>query len=205
MKKDENTIPALEIKDLSVSFSMYDKGWHKKELEVIHELSVKVMPGEILAVVGSSGSGKSILAHAALGLLPKNATVSGRMEAFGQELTKKQQEKLRGHEIAFIPQSVDYLDPLMKIKKQVTGVWGTEEKQKALFEKYQLEEKVGEMYPFQLSGGMARRVLISTAMMGEPKLIIADEPTPGLSKELAMETLQHFRSMADMGDRKSVV
>lgn len=199
MKKDENTIPALEIKDLSVSFSMYDKGWHKKELEVIHELSVKVMPGEILAVVGSSGSGKSILAHAALGLLPKNATVSGRMEAFGQELTKKQQEKLRGHEIAFIPQSVDYLDPLMKIKKQVTGVWGTEEKQKALFEKYQLEEKVGEMYPFQLSGGMARRVLISTAMMGEPKLIIADEPTPGLSKELAMETLQHFRSMADMG------
>ena len=199
MKKDENTIPALEIKDLSVSFSMYDKGWHKKELEVIHELSVKVMPGEILAVVGSSDSGKSILAHAALGLLPKNATVSGRMEAFGQELTKKQQEKLRGHEIAFIPQSVDYLDPLMKIKKQVTGVWGTEEKQKALFEKYQLEEKVGEMYPFQLSGGMARRVLISTAMMGEPKLIIADEPTPGLSKELAMETLQHFRSMADMG------
>ena len=143
MKKDENTIPALEIKDLSVSFSMYDKGWHKKELEVIHELSVKVMPGEILAVVGSSGSGKSILAHAALGLLPKNATVSGRMEAFGQELTKKQQEKLRGHEIAFIPQSVVYLDPLMKIKKQVTGVWGTEEKQKALFEKYQLEEKEG--------------------------------------------------------------
>ena len=119
MNKDKNAIPALEIQDLSVSFSMYDKGWQKKELEVIHELSIKVMPGEILAVVGSSGSGKSILAHAALGILPKNAKVSGRMEAFGEKLTEKRQKKMRGNEIAFIPQSIDYLDPLMKIKKQL--------------------------------------------------------------------------------------
>jgi peptide/nickel transport system ATP-binding protein len=55
------------------------------------------------------------------------------------------------------------------------------------------------MYPFQLSGGMARRVLISTAVMEEPKLIVADEPTPGLSVELAMETLAHFRKLADSG------
>ena len=69
--------PLLEVSDLSVSFRMYDGGLEQTQLPVISSLSLKVLPGEILAVAGSSGSGKSLLASAILGILPGNATVSG--------------------------------------------------------------------------------------------------------------------------------
>lgn len=190
----------LSIKDLVVAFSMYHKeSLSKENLEVIHSLSLDVSKGEIVAVVGSSGSGKSILASAVLDLLPKNAITSGSITYEGSPLTKKDRDKLLGTEIAFIPQSVDYLDPLMKVGKQVQGVYGTKARQEELFNKYQLSKDTEQKYPFQLSGGMARRVLISGAMMGNPKLIIADEPTPGLDVSLAMETLKHFRTFADQG------
>lgn len=193
----QNTV--LKINDLVVSFSMYQKGFKKGRLEVIHSLSLEVNAGEIVAVVGSSGSGKSILAHAVLDLLPRNAVYDGSILYKGEPLTRDRGKELFGKEIAFIPQSVDYLDPLMKVGKQVQGVYGTPKRQKELFKKYQLAEETEQKYPFQLSGGMARRVLISGAMMGNPDLIIADEPTPGLDLEMAMETLKHFRAFADQG------
>lgn len=191
--------PLLNIENLTVSFSMYDRGLEKRQLEVIHSLSLQVKKGEILAVAGSSGSGKSLLAHAVLGILPGNAQVSGKIEYEGRLLDAEKQAKLRGNEIAFIPQSVDYLDPLMKTGRQVRGVRGTIEKLKKAFKRYDLDESVEEMYPFQLSGGMARRALISTAVMGNSRLIIADEPTPGLEEAMAMETLAHFRELANQG------
>lgn len=192
--------PVLKVEDLVVAFSMYRGGSLKKQnLEVIHSLSLEVNAGEIVAVVGSSGSGKSILASAVLNLLPGNALTSGTILYKGEEITKKRQKELYGREIAFIPQSVDYLDPLMKTGKQVQGVFGTKERQRELFQKYQLSEETEQKYPFQLSGGMARRTLICGALMGQPKLIIADEPTPGLNVEMAMETLKHFREFADQG------
>ena len=190
----------LKVEDLVVAFSMYRGDSLKKEnLEVIHSLSLDVKEGEILAVVGSSGSGKSILASAVLDLLPKNAVVSGKITYNGKPLSMKTTPDLYGKEISFIPQSVDYLDPLMKVGKQVQGVKGSKARQEELFEKYRLGKDTEKKYPFQLSGGMARRVLISGAVMGNPKLIIADEPTPGLDLELAMETLKHFRTLADQG------
>lgn len=190
----------LNVEDLVVAFSMYRGDSLKKEnLEVIHSLSLDVKEGEILAVVGSSGSGKSILASAVLDLLPKNAVVSGKITYNGKPLSMKTTPDLYGKEISFIPQSVDYLDPLMKVGKQVQGVKGSKARQEELFEKYRLGKDTEKKYPFQLSGGMARRVLISGAVMGNPKLIIADEPTPGLDLELAMETLKHFRTLADQG------
>lgn len=190
----------LNVEDLVVAFSMYRGDSLKKEnLEVIHSLSLDVKEGEILAVVGSSGSGKSILASAVLDLLPKNAVVSGKITYNGKTLSMKTTPDLYGKEISFIPQSVDYLDPLMKVGKQVQGVKGSKARQEELFEKYRLGKDTEKKYPFQLSGGMARRVLISGAVMGNPKLIIADEPTPGLDLELAMETLKHFRTLADQG------
>lgn len=76
---------ALEIKNLSVSFLMYDKGIKKKALKVISDLSISIKPGEIHAVIGSSGSGKSLLAHALLGILPKNAITTGEMNWFGEK------------------------------------------------------------------------------------------------------------------------
>ncbi len=189
----------LKVKDLTVSFERYDRGWNKSDLEVIHSLDAEVYPGEILAVVGSSGSGKSLLAHSILGILPGNAAVTGVMEYMGAPLTPMRQKELRGKEMVFIPQSVDFLDPLMKVGKQVKGVRGTVDKVKSAFQRYRLGEETENLYPFQLSGGMARRVLISTAVMEEPKLIIADEPTPGLDLSMAMETLQNFRELADQG------
>lgn len=197
--EEKKSTPVLEVKDLSIAFSMYQKGLRKKDLEVLHQLSISVHGGEILAVAGSSGSGKSILAHAIMGILPQNAVVDGEMKYQGKPLTKQEQERLRGREIALIPQSVAYLDPLMRVDKQVMGVGGTRKKQRQAFERYQLDESVERMYPFQLSGGMARRVLISTVDTGNVKLIVADEPTPGLNVEMAMETLRTFRQMADEG------
>ena len=192
-------VSVLQVDNLSIAFSMYNRGLSKRDLEVIHELSIDVKKGEIVAVVGSSGSGKSLLAHAIMGILPENAKIKGSIKYYNDELNEKYLRKVRGKDIAFIPQSVDFLDPLMKVGKQVVGINGNKEKQKEVFKKYNLDDKVAEMYPFQLSGGMARRVLIATAVMNEAKLIIADEPTPGLNLELAMETLNNFRDIADNG------
>lgn len=189
----------LEVRNLSVSFRMYDKGLEQKDLEVIRNLNVSVREGEVLAVAGSSGSGKSLLAHAVLGLLPGNAGTAGEMTYYGQPLTAELQKKLRGRELALVPQSVEYLDPLMRVGKQVAGINGSLEKQRWVFDKYQLAQAVERLFPFQLSGGMARRILVSTAVIGDARLIIADEPTPGLSREMAKTAMGHFRQLADEG------
>lgn len=179
----------LEIEELSVSFLQYEgKSSRQSWLPVISGLSVAVREGELVAVVGSSGSGKSLLAHGQfLGILPYNARVTGNMKFQGELLDKNRIEKLRGNEIAFVPQSTMYLDPLMKVGKQVQGTAGKKAgwfAEKA-FKRYGLPENTEEKYPFECSGGMTRRILLSTALMGNPKLIIADEPTPGMDLELA--------------------
>jgi peptide/nickel transport system ATP-binding protein len=192
----------LEVKDLSISFIQYQKGLKKSTLKVISNLDVTINSGEILAIVGSSGSGKSLLAHAVLGVLPKNAVVSGEIIYKGMPLTPKLQKRLRGNEISLIPQSVNFLDPLMKVGAQVQASVNTgdkKEEQKSIFKRYSLDEKTGIKFPFQLSGGMARRVLVASAVIGGAKLIIADEPTPGLHPEVVKETLQHLRELADQG------
>lgn len=191
----------LEIHDLSVSFRMYDQGLKQTDLRVISDLHLTVYPGEILAVAGSSGSGKSLLASAILGILPGNATVEGHLRFKGKELNPKLQERLRGTEIAFVPQSVAYLDPLMKVGAQADGHGKPRSVQKrnGLFKRLGLPDNTPQLYPFQLSGGMARRVLVSTALLGEAELIVADEPTPGMSLDQAMEALGMFREMADQG------
>lgn len=195
----------LEIEDLSITFSQYSKGLEQVDLPVISNLNVSVHEGEIVAIIGSSGSGKSLLAHAILGLLPYNASVSGKMYFDGQELTGELQEKLRGHEIAFVPQSTKYLDPLMQVGKQVHGSKRKKEKaaielQKKLFAEYGLDESVEDLYPFECSGGMERRILFLSALMGNPQLIIADEPTPGMQLELAKKSMEAFRKFADKGN-----
>lgn len=199
MKKE----PILSVKDLGISFSQYTKGLRRRELEVITNLDIDLYEGEILAVVGSSGSGKSLLAHAILGILPDNATTEGNIIYKGKTLTLKDKEKLRGREIVFIPQSVNFLDPLMKVSKQVKiSIENKEEvnkRQRDIFNKYGLDKKVDNLYPFELSGGMARKVLLSTALVSDCKVIIADEPTPGLDEKSLNEALKDFRNIADSG------
>ncbi len=199
MKQKKDTL--LEIHDLSVSFRMYDHGLEQIDLQVISDLHLKVYPGEIVAIAGSSGSGKSLLASAILGILPSNATVHGHLYYKGQELTLERQKKLRGTEIALVPQSVAFLDPLMKVGVQADGHRKPRptEKRKSLFKRFGLSDKTEQLYPFQLSGGMARRVLVSTALITDAELVIADEPTPGMSLEQALEALRMFREMANEG------
>lgn len=190
----------LIVKDLSVSFHMYDKGLEQYDLKVISNLDLEVCPGEIVAIAGSSGSGKSLLAHAVMGLLPENAMLDGDIIYKGRKLNQKDKEKLRGKELALVPQSVSYLDPLMRVGKQVRGSdSGKKNLQKNIFQRLRLNENTERLYPFQLSGGMARRVLVSTAVLSGAEVIIADEPTPGLDLEMALETLKIFRELADEG------
>ena len=191
----------LEIHDLSVSFRMYDHALEQHDLQVISDLHLTVRPGEVVAIAGSSGSGKSLLASAILGILPGNATVHGHLHYKGSQLTPERQAQLRGTEIALVPQSIAYLDPLMKVGKQADGHRKPRptEKRRKLFARLGLPEKTEQLYPFQLSGGMARRVLVSTALITDAQLIIADEPTPGMSLEQAMEALKLFRTLADEG------
>ena len=205
----------LEIHNLSVSFRMYETVMQHRDLRVITDLHLRVYPGEIVAVAGSSGSGKSLLASAILGILPENAAVSGHLHYKGEELTSERQKELRGSEIALVPQSVAYLDPLMKVGAQASwhrsgkgdrsvGLAGSAglvscQKMANIFERLDLPGAAARLYPFQLSGGMARRVLVSTALVTGAELIIADEPTPGMSLEQALEALQMFRELADLG------
>ena len=179
--------PILKVKDLGISFSQYTNGLVRGDLNVIRNLDIELYEGEILAVVGSSGSGKSLLAHAILGILPDNACTQGDIIYKGEILDEKRKEKLRGDEIVLIPQSVN------KDKKTQYEIVDN------LFKKYNLDKKVKNYYPFQLSGGMARKVLLSTALASDSKVIIADEPTPGLDEESLNEVLKDFRDIADSG------
>ncbi|NOU95563.1 ATP-binding cassette domain-containing protein [Paenibacillus sp. LMG 31456] len=192
----------LKVNGLSVEFTQYISLLRQKRLQVIHNLELSVAAGEVVAVIGSSGSGKSILAHAVLGILPSNAHVSGSIYLDGEELTPSKQVKLRGSEIALVPQSVQYLDPLMRVGQQVRYAVKTEDPvktQRGIFKRYGLKAEVERMFPFQLSGGMARRVLVSTATVSGARLVIADEPTPGLDAASIKEALGQLRELADQG------
>ncbi|MEM6449620.1 MAG: ABC transporter ATP-binding protein [Cyanobacteria bacterium P01_D01_bin.105] len=197
----------LSISNLGVTFTQYDQGLRRKQLCVITDLDLDVNAGEVVAVVGASGSGKSLLAHALLGILPENATISGTMQFQGEPLTPERCRALRGQTIALIPQSVGYLDPLMTVGSQVQRVAQRGGRTTAAasasvnntFARYDLPVSIRDRYPFQLSGGMARRVLVSTAVVTPAQLVIADEPTPGLHPEIVVETLSHLKALANEG------
>lgn len=200
----------LSIEGLSVSFSMYDVAapfWSARKVlrTHLHDLSLSVHAGEILAVVGASGSGKTLLADALLGLYEPNALVSGTVWFDGERVDADALARLRGHGISLVPQSVSHLDPLMRVGEQVMGAcrgserFARRERMRALFERYGLAPEVERLFPFELSGGMARRVLLMCALMDDPKLIVADEPTPGLDVDLAVHALDDLRLFADGG------
>ena len=193
--------PLLEVKDFSLSFPQYKDGLEESYIHVIRDFELTIHAGEIVAVVGSSGSGKSLLADSILGILPNNAETKGTILFNGTPLTTKRQEQLRGKEISLIPQSVKALDPLMKTGKQVQSVVRDKKNKKRIqeeaFLKLNLPPNTGDKYPFELSGGMARRVLIATAMLSGAKLIIADEPTPGLDEQAWEETLINIKQLSE--------
>ena len=194
--------PILQIQHLSIDFLQYDRGTHRRRLSVIRDLCLTVEPGQVVAVVGASGSGKSLLAHAVLDILPYNSHMEGEILYDGAPLTHARAAALRGREIALVPQGVTYLDPLMKVGPQLRRGRRDPEtaaRCRAALERYGLGPEVEDLYPFELSGGMARRVLIASAVVDQPRLIIADEPTPGLDLKAAGRILGHFRELAQDG------
>jgi peptide/nickel transport system ATP-binding protein len=197
----------LEINNLSITFNRYG-GWiSRSELRPIRCLDLQIKKGQIVSVVGESGAGKSLLAHAMLGLLPGNARVSGRMRYLGEELSPTRIKQLRGREIAFIPQSVGFLNPLWRVGGQVARaarLGGKDAQQAACardqaFTRYRLAGEVKSMFPYQISGGMARRVMTAAATVTDAGLIVADEPTSGMDEKNSRHALAYLRQLADRG------
>ena len=185
----------LSVEHLSVKFTQYERGFRQIELPAIRDLCLTVKEGEMVAVVGSSGSGKSLLAHAVMGILPYNAVTGGRIDYDGVELTEKRIRALRGREIVLVPQSVSYLDPLMKAGAQVRkGRKDSESRRKCreVLARYGLGKETEELYPFELSGGMQQRVGIAAAMLLNPRLLLADEPTSALDVSVQKQVVEEI-------------
>jgi peptide/nickel transport system ATP-binding protein len=197
----------LEVNKLSIGFVRYGKGVSRDALLPIRSLDIQVGRKEVVAVVGESGAGKSLLAHAILGLLPHNAFIRGKIRFKGELLTEARKKKLRGRKIALVPQSVGFLNPLRRIGPQArrAAILSGHSKSEAsrsvnhAFERYLLAPDVDRLFAHQLSGGMARRVLTAMATAGRAELIIADEPTTGLDSQTVRESLNHLRRLADHG------
>jgi ABC-type glutathione transport system ATPase component len=190
----------LEVRHLQISFRMYAKGLAQRDIQTVSDISAVIRRGEILAIAGSSGSGKSLLAHAILGLLPYNASMRGEILFRGELLNDSNIRRLRGRNISLVPQAVTWLDPLRRVRDQLKGEKISKAECAEIADQFSLSVRDLDKYPFQLSGGMARRILIATALLSGAELLIADEPTPGLSKELAEDVLGKLRSYATQGN-----
>lgn len=202
--------PVLCVEHLHLSFLQYDRGLRTRQLEPIRDLNLELHQGEILAIIGSSGSGKSLLAHAIMGILPYNASVSGRILFKGSELDEKRLKQVRGRELFLVPQSVTYLDPLLTVGKQIQISMECNPSSKRhaqsveeLLAHYGLAPEVSNYYPHQLSGGMARKVLLVCALAADADVLIVDEPTPGLDEEALQEVLKDFHTLR--ADGRSVL
>ncbi|BCW44912.1 ABC transporter ATP-binding protein [Arthrobacter sp. StoSoilB5] len=182
----------LELVNLSVSYADH----HRKHRRVVHEVSLKISPGEVLALVGESGSGKSTTAQAVIGLLAGNGRVDGgRILLNGTDIagwSQKRLESIRGAKIALIPQDpTSSLNPVLTVGAQVEEVLRLHtklpkpERRKRVLDLLarvgipEPERRAGQ-YAHELSGGMKQRVLIAAAIALEPQLIIADEATSAL-------------------------
>lgn len=167
-----------------------------KQDGIVKNISFSIPKGRKLAIVGASGCGKTMTAMAILGLLPDNCVASGSVCWDSQELlilSEKERRKLLGTKHVLIPQSgADFLNPVLTIGKQMRQTFDKNHiPRNAQVEKMSLQlrqvgitqpERVLKSYPFQLSGGMAQRVVMAIASTGSPQLVIADEPTRGIDQ-----------------------
>ncbi|SNY96695.1 ATP-binding cassette domain-containing protein [Halomonas sp. hl-4] len=197
----------LSIENVTLQLPYYANWWQRRWATCLDSLSMNVARGEVHAVVGASGAGKSLLAHAVMGLLPKNAKLTGELTYQQAPLTAQRQRQLRGRELALIPQSLDALDPLVRSQRQVS--WAAHRAGHArgnawqaagnALNHYQLDAHARHAFPHQLSGGMARRVLTAMAHVSHAQLIIADEPSVGLDPVQRDRVLNALRALAEQG------
>jgi ABC-type glutathione transport system ATPase component len=169
------------------------------EKTVVSNVSFDVEDGEKLGIIGASGAGKTMTALALIGLLPGNCRTAGTAFLDGEDLLsapEKRLRKLRGGTVVYIPQSgADFLNPSLTVRSHfnetLARLKAARSGRRAAAEKhlgtagFTDAKSVLAKYPFQLSGGMAQRVLLALALAAEPKLVIADEPTRGLDRNAA--------------------
>lgn len=199
----------LEVSRLSVAFQRYGGLLRREEIPCLHDVSLTVDRGEVLGLFGSSGAGKSLLAHAVLDLLPPNAIVCGSVHFGGTQLSRGNISGFRGRRITLVPQSISHLDPLARVGQQMqwaasrAGRKPSTEELKTTLLRFNLSETLLNAFPHTLSGGMARRVMLAIASLADSDLVIADEPTNGLDEDNTISVLSHLRGFADAG--KAVV
>ncbi|WP_144756567.1 dipeptide ABC transporter ATP-binding protein [Curtobacterium pusillum] len=180
--------------------------------EVVHGVDFAVRRGRTVALIGESGSGKSTIAKAVLGLLPAGSTVSGSADFAGDDLVTLPDQRfraLRGRRIGFIPQDpATALNPVRTIGSQALEAAALTDAPTAgarraavlaVFERVGLTdpERVWRSYPHELSGGMLQRVLIGLTVLPEPDLVVADEPTSALDvtiQKRILDLLQQLRA-----------
>jgi peptide/nickel transport system ATP-binding protein len=198
----------LEVSDLSVRFES-DEG----AVQAVDRVSFDVERGEVLAIVGESGCGKSVTTMAMLGLLPRTARVEGeaRFDGGAQLIGASEGElrRIRGREISFVFQDpMTSLNPVFTVERQIGEVLRRHlgmNKAEARERTIELLSLVGipgprdrvDEYPHQLSGGMRQRVMIAMAIACEPKLLIADEPTTALDVTIQAAVLDVLRDLRE--------
>ena len=199
---------ALEITNLSIAFRT-----PHGSATVVDDVSLKIGKGEIVGVIGESGSGKTIASLAVLGMLPRGARIlSGSVHLSGDSLLDKPdsyRRAIRGDRIALIPQdALRALNPTLQVGLQVgeplnlhRGISWATARRKAVellrsVELREPEERAAE-YPHQFSGGMQQRAMIAMGLSTEPELLIADEPTTALDVTVQAQVLDLLRGIRD--------
>lgn len=198
----------LTIKDLTVRL--------KNGVPLLRKVSLEVKSGEVRALVGESGAGKSMIGKAVLGILPRAAKLTGgEILLDGEDLLtlppKARRTKI-GAKVALIPQDpLTALNPSRRVGPQITDrlvdILGwkrkeAEDRAAELLDEVHIQspERVMKSYPHELSGGMRQRILIASAFAAEPKLIIADEPTTALDVTVQKQILKLIREMQERHD-----
>ena len=197
--------PLLEVRDLQVWLA----GRGGASLHALRGIDLRLDRGECLALIGESGSGKTLTALAVMGLLPDGARATGRIALDGRELLALDEDDwcgLRGRRVAMVFQEpLTALNPLQRVLAQVMEPIrlhrlapdraSARQRALALLARVGLEERQACAYPHQLSGGQRQRALIAMALAAEPELLIADEPTTALDARLRVQVLELLREL----------
>lgn len=183
-----------------------DYRWYGKKrwTPLLREISFDLHPGELVALVGTSGEGKSLLLQSALDMLPANLRRRGDICLNRQPLSSAQLSSLRGNTLCYVPQGVNALNPLLTVKTHLTRVMrlhhidgdGILSQQ---LQRHQLALEVLKQYPRQLSGGMARRVLACCATLSPAQYILADEITAWLDRQSAAQMVEQLNQLRRRG------
>lgn len=171
------------------------------EKVLVDEISFKLSENESLGIIGSSGSGKTLTSLSLMGLLDTDIyKISGSIKLFGEEIigiSEKEMAKKRLSEISFVYQNpFNTFSPVEKIKKQFDRIYKIKklkkdnEKIRRLLEEVSLNESHLEKFPYELSGGELQRLVIVTALLLNPKVLICDEPTTALDVEVGEKIIE---------------